>query len=134
MEHYQGKKVVIPAAPDRVFQMFGDLSAFTRSLPEKYRDSVTATPDSIDGKIQGFNLGIKVVERLPFSKVVLKPSGQFPFDFTLNFLMDSVEETKTEFRIEMDADMNFMMKMMFGGKIQEAIDKITDSLQEALCR
>ena len=35
---------------------------------------------------------------------------------------------KTDFHIEMTADLNFMMKMMLGSKLQEMLDKIVDSL------
>ena len=35
---------------------------------------------------------------------------------------------KTDFQIELDADLNFMMKTLLGSKIQGALDKVVDSL------
>ena len=35
---------------------------------------------------------------------------------------------KTDFHIELDADLNFMMKTLLGSKIQMALDKVVDSL------
>ena len=35
---------------------------------------------------------------------------------------------QTEFYIEVQAELNLMMKMMIGGKVREGLDKIVDSL------
>ena len=38
---------------------------------------------------------------------------------------------RTDFSIDLDANLNFMMKAMLGGKLQEALDKIVDGLVDA---
>ena len=38
---------------------------------------------------------------------------------------------RTDFWIELDANLNFMMKTMLGNKVQEAIDKMVDGLVDA---
>ena len=35
---------------------------------------------------------------------------------------------KTDFHIELDADLNFMMKMVLGSKLQQGLDKVVDAL------
>ena len=44
--------------------------------------------------------------------------------------MDAVpnDPSKTDFHIEFHADLNLMMKMMLGGKIREAMDRMVDGL------
>ena len=37
----------------------------------------------------------------------------------------------TEFHIELDAELNFLMKTMFGGKLQQIVDQVTDALSAA---
>ena len=38
---------------------------------------------------------------------------------------------RTDFWIELDANLNFMMKTMLGSKVQDAIDKMVDGLVAA---
>lgn len=75
-------------------------------------------------------LGLIVVKRVANQLVSLKPSGLSLFDFTLNFLMNQEEQNKTKFKIEVDAEMNFIIKSMFGGKVKEMVDKITDTISQ----
>ena len=38
------------------------------------------------------------------------------------------DNLRADFSIDLDANLNFMMKAMLGGKLQEALDKIVDGL------
>ena len=38
---------------------------------------------------------------------------------------------RTDFWIELDANLNFMMKTMLGSKLQQGIDKMVDGLVDA---
>ncbi|MCI1720536.1 MAG: hypothetical protein LKM37_05930 [Bacteroidales bacterium] len=130
MEKIVGKEVTLPLGAERLYSVFSDLRGITSKLPEEYKSKVTATQDTIEGEYNGMKLGLKVAQRIENQLVSLKPSGAFPFDFTLNFLMDPLPENKTKFRIEVDAEMNFLIRSMFGGKIKEMIDKMTDAISQ----
>ena len=67
-----------------------------------------------------------MVKREPYSYIEIKGEGA-PFDFTVGLHFDAIP-SGTEFYIEVDADLNFMMKMMLGSKLQEALDKVVDGL------
>ena len=54
-----------------------------------------------------------------------------PFNFTLTVKLDAIEVALTEFHIELDAELNFLMKTMFGGKLQQIVDQVTDALSAA---
>ena len=130
MEKIEGKEVTLPIAADKLFSVFSDLRGITSKLPAEYQDKVTATQDTIVGNYKGMELGLRVVKRVENKLVSLKPSGSFPFDFTLNFLMNQEDQNKTKFKIEVDAEMNFIIKSMFGGKVKEMVDKITDAISQ----
>jgi hypothetical protein len=71
---------------------------------------------------------VKVTERVPYSKICYADDGApFKFGVTLHF-NPSFDPYKTEFQIVVDADLNFMMKALLGGKIKDALDKVVDSL------
>ncbi len=128
----KGKEVLLKRPQMAIFGMFDDLSLFTRNIPEKQDVQITADRNSLKVTFKGINLGIVVEHREPFSKVILKDDGQSFLPFRLTFCMDPVGLDSTLFHIELDAELNFMMKMMIGNKLQETVDTITDQIEKAM--
>ena len=124
----KSKKGVVSKAPYELYMTFVDMRNFVQFLPEDKKQGVTADFDSIHADVQGFNIGVKVVSRTPYSKVEYADDGA-PFKFTLRLTFDPASDPyKTEFQIVLDADLNFMMKTLLGGKLKGALDKVVDSL------
>ena len=133
-----GKTVLIDRQPAVLYSALGDLSALVANLPEDKKAMVTATEDTISASVQGMSFGMKVAERVPFSRVSFTQTDGTPFDFSIKAFFDEVEDpsqpeadVKTNFHIELDAQLGFMMKMMLGGKLQSLVDKLTDTLAAA---
>ena len=130
MTEYKSKQGTVNKAPHELYMLFTDMRNFVMMLPEDKRKDVQADYDWIKASVQGFNIGIKVLERTPYSKIVLEDDGA-PFNFGIILHFDATpagELGKTIFWIELHADLNFMMKMMLGSKLQDGLDKIVDSL------
>ena len=124
----KSKRAVVSKAPYELYMAFVDMRNFVRMLPEDKKEGVEADYDSIHATVQGFNIGVKVVDRTPYSKVEFADDGA-PFSFRLAMHFDaSSDPYKTDFQIILDADLNFMMKTLLGSKIQEALDKVVDGL------
>ena len=52
-----------------------------------------------------------------------------PFKFRIILHFDAASDPyKTDFQIEVEAELNFMMKTFLGGKTKDALDKVVDSL------
>ena len=126
MTHYSSKHGSVKRSQAELYMAFTDMANFTRFVPEDKRADVTADYDSISFKAQGVAIGGRVVKREPYSYIEIKGEGA-PFDFTVGLHFDAIP-SGTEFYIEVDADLNFMMKMMLGSKLQEALDKVVDGL------
>ena len=78
---------------------FADMRNFLNMLPEDKRQGVTADFDTIETTVR----------------------------VSLHF--DAAEHPgKTDFHLEVQAELNLMLKMVLGSKIQGALDKIVDSL------
>ena len=128
MVEISSKKGVVSKAPYELFMLFTDMRNFVAMLPEDKKEGVEADYDWIHAQVQGFNIGVKVTERVPYSKICYADDGApFKFGVTLHFNPSS-DPYKTEFQIVVDADLNFMMKALLGGKIKDALDKVVDSL------
>ena len=115
-------------APYELYMLFVDMRNFVNFLPEDKKQGVTADYDSIHADVQGFNIGLKVVERVPYSRIVFQDDGA-PFTFELALFFDPASDPyKTDFQIILEAELNFMMKTLLGGKLKDALDKVVDAL------
>ena len=124
----KSKRAVVSKAPYELYMAFVDMRNFLNFLPEEKREGVTADYDSIKATVQGFNIGVKVVQRTPYSKIEFADDGA-PFEFRLVMHFDAAGDPyKTDFQICLDAELNFMMKTLLGGKLKEALDKVVDGL------
>ena len=124
----KSKRAVVSKAPYELYMAFADMRNFVQFVPEDKRGDMTADYDTIHGTVQGFAIGVKVVQRTPYSKLEFADDGA-PFQFRLTMHFDaSVDPYKTDFQIELDADLNFMMKTLLGGKLKDALDKVVDGL------
>lgn len=129
MSEYKSKKATVSKAPYELYMAFVDMRNFVAMLPEDKRSEVTADYDSISAQVQGMTLGVRVKDRIPYSRIVLENDGG-PLEFTLNVNFDPVsnDSSKTDFHLEVEADLPFMVKMMVGGKIKDGLDKVVDGL------
>ena len=133
--HIVGKTVAIGQPAHILYGAFSDMRNFVERLPEDKKEGIKATQDSIEGTVKGITLGAKVMERVPFSLIRITDFSEsgapslFPFEIALHF--DVRDEQTTDFHMELNAELSFMLKVMIGGKLQDAIDKITEQLAMA---
>ena len=128
MAEFRSKRAVVSKAPYELYMAFVDMRNFVNFLPEEKKADVTADYDSIHAMVQGFSIGVRVKDRIPYSRIEFMDDGA-PFKFFLTLHFDAASDPyKTDFQITLDADLNLMMKMLLGSKIQGALDKVVDSL------
>ena len=126
---YTSKHGTVAKAPAELFMFFTDMRNFVQMLPEDKRESVQADYDTLQVTVQGFHIGIRVQDRTPYSRIEVKDDGA-PFHFNVVFHFDPADDPfKTDFWIEVSADLNFMMKMMLGNKIKEGLDKVVEAME-----
>jgi len=127
-----GRKVVVRQPSNVLFGLFSDLNNFTRNLPEGVleKSEIKSTTDTLLAKVQGFEMGIKVDERTPFSTIKYVQYGKSPIAFVFKVLLNPVNEGETEFHLELEAELSGIFKMMLESKLQGAIDKVTDELEK----
>ena len=132
MTNIESKHGIVSRQPHELYMSFTDLQNFRNMLPEDKREMVTATYDTLTATVQGFNIGVKVHERVPYSRIELVDYGApFAFHIELHFDASKDDPYKTDFWIKLEADLNLMMKMMLGGKIKDGLNKIVDGLVDA---
>ena len=128
-----GKTVTLNRQPIVLYSSFTYLTSLTAAIPDDKRSMLSVTPDTITANVQGFQLGVHIANRVPFSRIEFEHYGQspFPFYFTMHFDSSNIQEGMTDFHIELKAELNTMMNMMLGGRMQELVDHITDAVAAA---
>ena len=123
------KHGIVSKQPFELYMAFVDMRNFLQFLPEDRKKDIAADYDTISASVQGMNVGVKINERVPYSKIGLVDNGA-PFAFSGSLHFDAVpsDPGKTEFYIEFSAELNFMMKMLLGNKLKDALDKVVDGL------
>lgn len=125
---YSSKHGIVSRTQAELYMAFTDMRNFVSMLPEDKRKDVTADYDTISATVHGFTIGVKVTRREPYMYIELQDNGA-PFKFMVSLHFDEAEEPgKTDFHIDLLADLNLMMKMMIGNKLKEALDKMVDGL------
>ena len=130
--HYTSKHGQVAKRPEELYMAFTDLRNFAQMVPaDKVKAEFEADYDHLTATVQGFRIGIRVDERQPY-RLIRIGSSESPVEFVgvLHF-EPSLIPGRTDFWVELDANLNFMMKTMLGNKLQQAIDKMVDSLVDA---
>lgn len=97
-------------------------------VPGQTQAEVTADYDHLSVVVQGFTIGVRIDDRVPYSLIRIG-SAESPVEFVAVLHFDDPGiPGKTDFSISLDANLNFMMKTMLGNKVQEALDKAVDTL------
>ena len=129
MTEYTSKSAYVQRPPYELYMAFVDLRRVLDYLPEDKKQGVEADYDHLRASVQGFPIGVQVHERVPYSRISLVDDGTAPFAFKVDLCFDAgTRPDQTLFHIGVEADLNFMLKMMVGSKIQEALDKVVDGL------
>ncbi len=127
----RSKHAVVNKAPSVLYMAFVDMRNFTAMVPEDKRGEfqLQSDYDSVHAVVQGFNVGVRVTARVPYSRIDFADDGA-PFSFSVSMHFDAVDgqPDRTDFSVEVNAELNFMMKMMLSSRIQEALDKMVDGL------
>lgn len=125
---YSSKHGIVSRPQAELYMGFTDMRNFVAMLPEDKKQGVTADYDTISATVQGFTIGVKVTRREPYQYIELQDNGA-PFSFMVSLHFDQTGDPgRTDFHIDLLADLNIMMKMMIGSKLQEALDKVVDGM------
>ena len=75
MTEIESKHGIVSRQPYELYMSFVDMRNFLQMLPEDKKQDVQADYDTITATVQGFNIGVKVHERVPYSRIELVDYG-----------------------------------------------------------
>ena len=101
MTEIESKHGIVSHQPYELYMSFVDMRNFLAMLPADKKEGVQADYDTITATVQGFIIGVKVHERVPYSRIELVDYGA-PFAFHIELHFDAAKDDpyKTDFWIK----------------------------------
>ena len=133
MEKYESKQQQILKPASRIFPFISRFDMLTPALEGKV-DEWTATEDTCSFKVKGFTVALRIVERVENKHIKISgdnEQGGLPIDFSFWIQLHEVNDADTRMRMVLHADLNMMMRMMLGSKLQEGLYKAIEGLATA---
>ena len=133
MEKYESKQQQILKPAGRIFPFLSRFDMLTPALQDKVEEW-SATEDRCSFKVKGFKVALKIAERVDNKHIKITSDDQeggLPIDFAFGVQLHEAGESDTRIRMVLHAELNMMMRMMIGSKIQGGLDKAVEGLAMA---
>ena len=131
MKEYVSKQHQILRPAEQIFQMISRFDHLTPALQDKVEEW-QADEAHCSFKAKGFSVRLKLDEKVAPKHVKIVGDGGIPMDFAFWIQLHSVSECDTRMRLVLHAELNMMMKMMIGSKLQGALDQIAEGMANAM--
>ena len=115
-----------------IYNFLNDFTNFSRLMPEQVVNW-QATSDTCSFEIKGLaTLGLRIIERLPDSKIVMQSEGKLPFDFQLNSYINRVTDDSANVQLVINSDMNPFVSMMAEKPLANFVNILVSKLKEEM--
>ncbi|OUN59835.1 SRPBCC domain-containing protein [Alistipes sp. An66] len=132
MQEYISKQHQILRPAEQIYAVISRFDNLTPALADRVEEW-QATEDRCSFKAKGFTVKLRMEEReAPKHVKIVGDEGGVPVDFAFWIQLHKVSDTDTRMRLVLHIELNMMMKMMLGSKLQGAIDQIAEGIANAM--
>lgn len=132
MKEYISKQHQVLRPAEQIYMAISRFDHLTPALADKVEEW-QASEDRCSFKAKGFTVRLRMEERVePKHVKITGDEGGVPIDFAFWIQLHKVSDADTRLRLVLHVELNMMMKMMIGSKLQEALDKIAEGIAQAL--
>lgn len=132
MQEYISKQQQIRRPAELIYEAVSRFDNLTPALADKVEEW-EATEDRCSFKAKGFSIKLRMEERIAKKQVkIVGDDGGVPVDFAFWIQLQEVAPDDTRMRLVLHIELNMMLKMMVGNKLQGAIDKIAEGIAAAM--
>ena len=127
MTTFKSPEVIANKSAEDFFNKIGDLNNLKEIMPSQI-ENYESTETTCSFKMQGMpRLALEIAEKTEFSKISLTAKGsQIPFSLDC-FITEKGEECQV--RLEINAELNMMMKMMVEKPLTQFLDVLANKIQ-----
>ena len=134
MQEYISKQQQIFRSASQIFPLISNFSLLTHAVADKVEDW-QADEERCSFKFKGFTVALRIEEKVDNKHIkVVGDGGTIPMDFAFWIQLHEVSDNDTRIRLVLHADLNMMMRMMIGKKLQGGLDQAVEGLAAAFNR
>jgi carbon monoxide dehydrogenase subunit G len=126
-EKYESKQHQIRKPAEMIYGVLADFNNFTPIVADKV-EGWTVEGDSCSFKVKGIGMTLRMVEKVSPELIKIEASDASPFGFTFWIQLKEAAPYDTRIRLVLHAEMNMMITMMVGSKLQPAIDSMAEQI------
>jgi carbon monoxide dehydrogenase subunit G len=135
-EKYQSSQHQIRKPAEMVYAVLADFNNFTPLVADKV-EGWRVEGDTCSFRVKGIGVSLRMVEKIPAQLIKIEAADGSPFGFTFWVQLKEVtpcaegadpRSADTRIRLVLHAEMNMMIKMMIGSKIQPALDRMAEQI------
>ncbi|MCL3781714.1 hypothetical protein EMN47_15115 [Prolixibacteraceae bacterium JC049] len=104
------------------------MEKIAEQAPKKFKlKDFKADQDTCTFVVEGFGeTGLRIIEREEPKSIKITGNGTVPFEFYFWVQLLPVDTYQTKLRLTLHAELNMMMKMMLGKKLEEGINQVAE--------
>jgi len=127
MTTFKSPEIIVNRTAEDFFTKIGDLNNLKDIMPSTIQN-FESTESTCSFKIQGMpTLNLKLGKKVPYSKISLTAEGsQVPFSLDC-FITEKGSQCQA--RLEINAELNMMMKMMVEKPLTQFLDVLASKLE-----
>ncbi|MBQ9470115.1 MAG: polyketide cyclase [Bacteroidales bacterium] len=130
MNTYESKVVRISRRAEDVFNTLSKFDNFS-PMAQGRVENWQADHDSCTFSIKGLTAGLRIVEREEFKTIKITGNELVPMEFYLWIQLKEVAPYDTRMKITAKAELNMMMRMLLGKKLEEGVNSLADGIATA---
>ena len=112
MTKIESEKVEINNSAENIFNCLSDFNNFQKLMPPQVTNW-TSTSEDCSFTINGMaTIGMKIIDKTPFTKITISSNGKVPFEFKLFVLLTETGANSCAGQLVFESELNMMMKMM----------------------
>jgi len=135
MTHFESQSVLLHKNQEEIFNLFSDLRNLNQFIPKIAADKIADKLKDFECTVDTFSfsaptigkVGFRVNERFPFERIKFVAENM-PIDLNLQINLQAHSENETVCIIAAEAELNPFIKGMVSKPIQEAVNKLAETL------
>ena len=132
MQEYISKQHQILRPAEQIYAVISRFDNLTPALADRVEEW-QATEERCSFKAKGFTVKLRMEERIaPKHVKTVGDEGGAPMDCAFWIQLHKVSDTDTRLRVVLHIELNMMMRMMIGSKLQGAVDQIAEGIARAM--
>lgn len=132
MKTYESKIVSIRRMDEDVYMVLSNFKNFSPLAQLAKVENWQADDDWCRFDVKGLGTaGLRIIEKEPNKTIKITGDGGIPFEFFLWVQLKQVAPYDTRLKITLKAELNMMMSMMVGSKLQDGVDAMAEQIAKA---